>query len=676
MFIPKQQVLTWAGGQTPFTEPAGDTWSELAREWANPSVVVATVLMFVGGNVVHEALAQTTGRAFTPVTFSFGWPAYALSSLKGALGEGRLLPPPDYPVKVFNLMSSYYRVNKNWIIGRIVRDHEAWISKADPSNNSGIRIAIFEATPDERRAKKSEFRYGPMHLIGATVMAVQLIIAAIPTMRTNGHEWGILAITALGTLLSLLMGALPQWVAEKKPRTRDSNKVFALTTGNGSRDVMIIKGEGRCPDLECLATLDSPITASPWTTMERFSLSRQNSLSRDAKMIFGRPVGYQITRCVCVIETLGWLLILVSLAGIRSHTWCLIAVGAIGLVHNSMLADLQRSPTARDPPLKLLDTISTRKIMDGLMDLEMTHAGCGQPLLREFFPGTLRHEEEQWWTASRNDRPNTAYDRKRLKEYVRRDRPRSMLPTYNLHANSSSALHKPITTTTTAITNVDTPANIQELNRPGHGDRTASLVQRQHQQQQQPTSPAPRRVSSPPLYHPHHHVPRHHHSPIRTSNPARSPPPATDQPRSPTITSNPRNDDLSRVSSTRHGRNSPTTNTSRRSTFSPPPVSIESAMYSGRHATTTTETEDFAQRSRNRDDRHAHHQVEQQQLNPDRHEVVERTRWVSFTDVETPGSTSSTTNGGRRSDDENNDELSSSSLVDIAGDMPRRPFWD
>ncbi|KAJ6436689.1 hypothetical protein O9K51_10808 [Purpureocillium lavendulum] len=423
--------------QGPFARVGADTGTELARQWANPSIVVATVLMFVGGNAVQEALAQSTGALFTPVCFSFGWIGYTLATIKDVFGEGRLLPPPDYPVKVFNVASGYYRVNKNWLIGRILRDHESWIGKFEPLGNGGIRIAIFEAMTVAPR-RTLTLKCNTRHLLGAVVMFIQLIIAAVPTVQTRGHEWGIVAVTAVGTVLAMLMGVLPQWWAEKMPNRRDSKKVFALTAGNGSRDIMIIKGEGRCLDLEELATLDSPRTARPWTKMERFSRQRSESWGREAKTVFGRPVGFVITRSVCIFEVVAWLLILISLAGIQRHTWYFVGVGAIGLIHNSILANLRREPKARGLPLKLLDTISTSKVMDGLMDLEETHEGCGVALLQEFFPGRLRPDEEDWWNRERGQRANTSYDQKRLKDHVRRLWPRSMLPKYNLHTLSGS----------------------------------------------------------------------------------------------------------------------------------------------------------------------------------------------------------------------------------------------
>ncbi|KAI3316454.1 hypothetical protein HD806DRAFT_517540 [Xylariaceae sp. AK1471] len=444
MILPLQdltQKMLWNSiiinnSQTPPMDVRTGTGTELAREWANPSVAVATVLMFVGGNVIQEAFAQSTGNLLTPVCFSFGWVAYALSTVKDSFGEGRLLPLTDYPVKVFNLDSGYYRVNKNWLIGRIVRDHEASMSQNHLFNDSAIRIAIFEAMPVNQRAQLS-FKYNTQHLLGAIVIIAQHVIAAIPTIRTQGNEWGILAITGFGTLFSLIMGLLPQWWAEKMPSNQSSKKVFALTVGNGSRDIMIIKGEGRCIDLEELATMSSPRTARIWSKIKTMSVPRSDSKGRNAKTIFGRPLGFMITRFVCVFEALGWFLILISLAGIRSHTWCLIVIGVIGWVHNVALADLTLEPESRNLPLKLLDTISTHRTMDGIMDLEVTHGGCGEALLPEFFPGRLRPDEDEWW-REKEKRSETTYDKTRFADCRRRLCPRSMLPRYNLHATTAN----------------------------------------------------------------------------------------------------------------------------------------------------------------------------------------------------------------------------------------------
>jgi hypothetical protein len=82
--------------------------SLLRSQWINPSDVLS-VLMIIGGDIVQKALAETSGGLFTPVCFSFGWVAYSFTALVNLLGDGRLLPEPDYPVKVFNLGNRYER---------------------------------------------------------------------------------------------------------------------------------------------------------------------------------------------------------------------------------------------------------------------------------------------------------------------------------------------------------------------------------------------------------------------------------------------------------------------------------------------------------------------------------------------------------------------------------------
>lgn len=68
-----------------------------------------SLLMLVGGDIVQKALAQLVGVHLpllpgrstspscymTPVAFSFGWVAYAFSSLASIFGDHRLMPAPD-----------------------------------------------------------------------------------------------------------------------------------------------------------------------------------------------------------------------------------------------------------------------------------------------------------------------------------------------------------------------------------------------------------------------------------------------------------------------------------------------------------------------------------------------------------------------------------------------------
>ncbi|KAI1451223.1 hypothetical protein F4805DRAFT_452232 [Annulohypoxylon moriforme] len=411
-----------AAGRPQFWNGNDFASNELDLAWTKAIAVVTTILMVIGADTVRSALAQATGKGFSPVCFSFGWAGYALSCLLDVFGDGRLLPPPDYPVKVFNLTSGYQRTNRSWVIGRISRDHEYRVSSQEPLKNNSIRITVYEA--EDNPNGMTQFSWNALHTSGVCITILQLVIAALPTILTGGSEWDVLLVTVSGTLLAMLMGSLRQWTAEKLPFKQNCRSVFALTAGNGTRDIMIIKGKGNCLDLEEMATLDLPRNGRLWAKFEYSNLGRE---------IFGMPKGH-LTTCVWVIvQAVFWLYLLVFIARTEGHTLFLLLNGAIGFVYNSIIATLKRNPKHRNLPLTLIDTIATRKTMDGLMDLEITHQDCGaRTLVDEFFPGKWRDEEYEWWNTT-GDRSVTKYDQQRLKEYAERLLPRSMIPKYALH---------------------------------------------------------------------------------------------------------------------------------------------------------------------------------------------------------------------------------------------------
>ncbi|KAK9424878.1 hypothetical protein SUNI508_13400 [Seiridium unicorne] len=306
--ITAQQTLL---GPEPFFLDDNGTSRDLADEWRNPKVVIATVLMIVGGNVIRSALSQATGPHCTPICFSFGWVSYAVSALADIFGEGKLLPLPDHAVKVFNLSTGYSRLNRNWVIGRMVRDHPSIISEEEPLGDNGIRIAVYEAQSRDTNPPRNKMLY----ISCVFTVAVQLVVASVPAILSNGSEWG------------------------KLPNKQNSTQTYALTAGNGSRDVMIIKGNGHCYDLEELAAAESPENGRPWVKIPSLSKAREGSRRRVSREVWGKPLGFLITR------------------------------GASGL---------KRNPQERGIPLKLTDTISTWKVMDGLMDLESPAATARQ----------------------------------------------------------------------------------------------------------------------------------------------------------------------------------------------------------------------------------------------------------------------------------------------------------
>src|ERR1700761_7719730 len=95
------------------------TSSILAEQWRNPAGFLS-LLMITGGPVIQSALAQLTGPLFVPICFSFGWVSYAFSTIPALVGDGRLMPTPDYTCKVINLKSGYARNNRSWLLGRLL----------------------------------------------------------------------------------------------------------------------------------------------------------------------------------------------------------------------------------------------------------------------------------------------------------------------------------------------------------------------------------------------------------------------------------------------------------------------------------------------------------------------------------------------------------------------------
>lgn len=128
-----------------------------------------------------------------------------------------------------------------------------------------------------------------------------------------------------------------------------------------------------------------------------------------------------ITVLVTAVKSLCWLAILVSVAGLKSHTWYLLVVGGLGMFQNAVIAEISRDPATRNLPLTPKDIIMSKKLMDGLMDLEVTYPNSAQPLLEEYFPGLLRSEEDAWWRGERD-----TYDKLRSAESHWRGRPRSL----------------------------------------------------------------------------------------------------------------------------------------------------------------------------------------------------------------------------------------------------------
>ncbi|OAA59172.1 hypothetical protein SPI_06374 [Niveomyces insectorum RCEF 264] len=393
------------------------TWStardQFAAQWAEPSDIFS-VLLILGGDVVLGALAAVTGAGpVSAVAFSFGWVAYAVSALVSAVGDSRLMScAPEVPLKVFNLRSGYQRQNQSWLLARVFKTHDFWMAdevrqRLHPSRaRAGRRRVDIEfgratatliggppVAPRDKHVAlcvsvyrwRDDCRPGVptrdvMWWSGFVVSLVQLGIAAIPLGLHR--DWSIFLATAGGTALAYTSASLPQWRREKW-HARSGPKDVAITIGNGAQQVIIVQGENTAKqslDLEDLAGGLTPDSAS--------------------------------TRFVMMVLAALWLVLLITCTGIHEHTWYLLAVGGVGMLHNIIVAGAPRNPAALGLPIELARRVPRNdgeqvpdavfvqsKVMWTLMKLEEQYKGYGEALLPEFFPGKLSALERQWWAS-------------------------------------------------------------------------------------------------------------------------------------------------------------------------------------------------------------------------------------------------------------------------------------
>lgn len=335
-----------------------------------------------------------SGMLPNPVTFSFGWVAYTVPALLSVVGENRLICcPPEIPLMVFNLKSSYCRSNKSWLLSRLVKTYEHWMpsevrhrlygkqSKGSRSQNTdeenndfpplksnlhtALCVAIYRDLEPGVATRDWVWRSGYV------VSLIQLGVSAIP-LGLN-RDYSVFLATAFGTLLSYSLASLPQWQKEKW-NARKSEKTVALTQGNGTHNVIIIEGGKGKLDLEDLAGGMAP---SMWST-----------------------------RVFTLVLSLLWLVLLITCTGINDNTWYLLAVGGIGMLHNIFIAASPRKPEAMGLPIELktsdsgYEIFAERKVMWSLMELELKYTGYGKVLRDEFFPGALCDDEKEWWNSN------------------------------------------------------------------------------------------------------------------------------------------------------------------------------------------------------------------------------------------------------------------------------------
>lgn len=324
-----------------------------------------------------------------------------MTALLSAVGENKLMPGPDTSCLVINGASGYVRQNYSWTVARLVRDFDYWmdarirtqlqamLSRKWDENRAAATARCSAANPhakahcDASRAVPQPRQAGlcvsvyaakaahpappepdPVYLSGLATPVVQLGIAAVPCGLYA--DWAVLAITGAGILMALATGLLPQWCREKWACRRQSDKRIVLTRGNGAQHAIVVLGEGTGLDLEDLAAGPANLDMS---------------------------ASYLTLASATVLSAL-WIALLITAAGLKEHTWFLVAVGGIGMLQNIFVAGARRTPEAVGVPLEFKEVICETKVLNTLLEVERKYPRLGRSMLDTFFPGGRFTQDE------------------------------------------------------------------------------------------------------------------------------------------------------------------------------------------------------------------------------------------------------------------------------------------
>jgi len=220
----------------------------------NPSDFT-TVLLIIGGDIVRKALAQLSGSGFAPVAFSFGWVAYAFSALASVVGDGKLMPMPEFSSVIINVNSGFIRNNDSWTLARVLRDLELKTVR----RRGGLSVTVLH-TVGKGGVPKRDWVW----FLGMAVIPLQLGMSIIPWVSHD--NWSIFFLTACGTALALCTTMLPQWASEKWDGDRRLTGSYCLTRGNGNRHVFLIQNQSNeALNLEDMATSHVRLSSSAET---------------------------------------------------------------------------------------------------------------------------------------------------------------------------------------------------------------------------------------------------------------------------------------------------------------------------------------------------------------------------------------------------------------------------
>lgn len=185
-------------------------------------------------------------------------------------------------------------------------------------------------------------------------------------------NWQVLILTNIGGLLIHAIANMPAWLAQTVFTRRDGGKnaTYAPMRGNGHNHVFVIRNtHANTNNLEDLAGA---------AVMQYDYIS-----ALELVVLGGALAGFWLATASMTIST--------------PATMYLLAIMGVGTIANICTIALPRSSAANGIPLKTVDVITATKVMGAIQALEQKYEGCGEPLLKEFFPGGVKHEDQTWF---------------------------------------------------------------------------------------------------------------------------------------------------------------------------------------------------------------------------------------------------------------------------------------
>ncbi len=231
----------------------------------------------------------------------------------------------------------------------------------------GLCISVFEASGDGCVAEVSKRDW--WWYSGYMVAVIQVAIGIIPWAVWG--QWDIFVITSAGTLVAFTTGSLPRWREERWKCRRTTKKICTLLRGNGSQHVLVILRQGRGLDLEDLAASGGGEGPLRWT------------------------------RLMLSLLAICWIVLLITVSGIKGHTWCLVAIGTMGMVHTTAVTAAPRQPEYFGIHLKFRECFVS--VIETLKAADKKCSDVGRSILSTFFPNGVRAEDAEW--ASRYVKP-------------------------------------------------------------------------------------------------------------------------------------------------------------------------------------------------------------------------------------------------------------------------------